>query len=91
MRCVLCEVYLVVLVGRHSDEGCLREDVGAESRVFGAKAVVLIRLDDVEARLVFVHGVEYYLQGGGGVEIERVRLTDLSCFQRPTGRCWDLD
>lgn len=31
----------------------------------------------MEARLVFVHGVEYYLHGG---EIEEVRLTDLSCF-----------
>lgn len=59
----------MVLVGRHTDEGSLREDVGAESRIFGAKAVVLIRLDNMEARLVFVHGVEYYLHRG---EIEEV-------------------
>lgn len=55
----------MVLVGRHSDEGGLGEDVGAESRVFGAKAVVLVGLDDVETRLVFVHGIEYYLQREG--------------------------
>lgn len=78
MSCV--KEYLVVLVGCHSDEGSLREDVGAESRVFGAKAVILICLDNMEARLVFVHGVEYYLHGGG---FEKVRLTDLSCFQNP--------
>ena len=67
----------MVLVGRHSDEGGLREDVRAESRVFGAEAIVLVRLDNMEARLVLVHGVEYYLHRG---EIEEVRLTDLSCF-----------
>lgn len=54
----------MVLVGRHADEGGLREDVGAERRVFGAEAVVLVGLDDVKARLVFVHGVEDYLHGG---------------------------
>lgn len=74
---VLCNTYLVVLVGCHSDEGSLREDVSAESRVFWAEAVILVCLDNVETRLVFVHGIEYYLQGG---EIEKVRLTDLSCF-----------
>ena len=63
-------LYLVVLVGRHSDEGRLGEDVGAESRVFRAEAVILVRLDDVETRLVFVHGVEYYLHGGGDGEGE---------------------
>lgn len=65
----------MVLVGCHSDEGSLREDVGTESCVFGAEAVVLVRLDNMETRLVFVHGVEYYLNTG---EIEKVRLTDLS-------------
>lgn len=58
----LCVEYLVVLVGRYGDEGRLGEDVGTECRVFGAEAVVLIGLDDVEPRLVFVHGVENYLQ-----------------------------
>lgn len=65
VRGVLCREYLVVLVRCYCNEGCLREDVGAESRVFGTKAVVLIGLDDVEAGLVFVHGVENYLHGGG--------------------------
>lgn len=55
----------MVLVGRHSDEGRLGEDVGAESCVFGAEAVVLVCLDDVETRLVLVHGVQYYLRGEG--------------------------
>lgn len=69
LRCHLPNIktvclYLVVLVGRHSDEGSLREDVGAESRVFGAKAIILVRLDNMETWLVFVHGVEYYLQRG---------------------------
>lgn len=86
-----CLAYLVVLVGRHSDEGSLRENVGAESCVFRAEAVVLVRLDNMETRLVFVHGVEYYLHRG---EIEKVRLTDLSLCQKPrspTSRCQDLD
>lgn len=64
VQCVLWKAYLMVLVGCDSDEGCLREDVGAESRVLGSEAVILIRLDNVETRLVFVHGVEYYLHGG---------------------------
>lgn len=54
----------MVLVGRDGDEGRLGEDVGAERRVFGAKAVVLVGLDDVEPRLVLVHGVENYLHRG---------------------------
>lgn len=61
---VLWEEYLVVLVGCHSDEGSLREDMGAESRVLGAKAIILICLDNMETRLVFVHGVQNYLHGG---------------------------
>lgn len=51
-------LYLVILVGGHRDEGGLWEHVGAESGVFGAKSVVLISLNDVEPRLVLVHGVE---------------------------------
>lgn len=54
----------MVLVGCHSNEGSLREDVGAESRVFRAKAIVLVCLDNMETGLVFVHGVEYYLHKG---------------------------
>lgn len=65
----------MVLVGRHGDEGRLREDVAAEGCVLGAEAVVLVRLDDVETRLVFVHGVEYYLRRG---EIKGVRMMELS-------------
>lgn len=76
--------YLVVLVGCHSYEGSLRKDVGTESCVFGAEAVVFVRLDNVKTRLVFVHGVEYYLYRG---EIEKVRLTYLSYCQKPTSRC----
>lgn len=49
--------YLVVLVGRDRDEGGLGENVRAEGRVFGAEAVVLVGLDDVDPRLVLVHGV----------------------------------
>lgn len=39
----------------------------------------------METRLVFVHGVEYYLRGE---EIERVRLTDLSCLQMLGAGLW---
>lgn len=45
----------MVLVGRDRDERGLGEHVGAEGRVFGAKAVVLIRLHDVDPRLILVH------------------------------------
>lgn len=61
--------YLVVLVGSHSNKGRLREDMGAESCVFGAEAIVLICFDNVETRLVLVHGVQYYLQGGEGLQM----------------------
>lgn len=50
--------HLVVLVGGDGDEGGLGEDVGAEGGVLGAKAVVLVRLHDVQPGLVLVHGVE---------------------------------
>lgn len=77
----------MVLVGSHSDEGRLREDMGAESRVFWAEAVVLIGLDNVKARLVFVHGVENYLHGGrdwGGV------IDGAACFP-PADVDWGPD
>lgn len=57
----------MVLVGSHSNEGRLGEDVGAESCVFGAEAIVLVCFDNVETRLVLVHGVQYYLHGEGRV------------------------
>lgn len=47
----------MVLVGRDRDEGGLGENVRAEGRVFGAEAVVLVGLDDVDPRLILVHGV----------------------------------
>lgn len=72
----------MILVRRHSDEGRLGEDVGAESCVFGAEAVVLVCFDDVETRLVLVHGVQNYLNGSRGFDKERVR--DLPCFQNTT-------
>lgn len=50
--------HLVVLIGRDRDEGRLGEDVRAEGRVFGAEAVVFIRLNDVDPRLVLVHRIE---------------------------------
>lgn len=58
-------MYLVILVGGHRDEGGLWEHMGAESRVFGAEGIVLIGLDNVEPRLVLVHGVEDDLEHRG--------------------------
>ena len=52
----------MVLVGGDRYEGCLREHVCAEGRVFGAEAVVFIRLHDVDPGLVLVHGVQDDLQ-----------------------------
>ena len=48
----------MVLIGRDRDEGRLREDVRAEGRVFGAEAVVFIRLHDVDPRLILMHRIE---------------------------------
>lgn len=48
----------MILVGRDRDEGGLGENVRAEGRVFGAEPVVLIGLDDVDPRLIFMHGVQ---------------------------------
>lgn len=50
--------YLVILVGRDRNEGGLGENVRAEGRVFGAESVVLVGLDDVDPRLILVHGVQ---------------------------------
>lgn len=50
--------YLVILIGRDCDEGCLREDVGAERSVFRSKPVVFIRFNDVNPGLVFMHRVQ---------------------------------
>lgn len=41
------QLYLVILVGGHRDEGSLWEHMGAEGCVFGAKSIVLISLHDV--------------------------------------------
>lgn len=49
--------YCVVLVGCYSDEGRLRKRVCAETCVAGAKAVPLVCLHNVQARLVFMHGI----------------------------------
>lgn len=49
--------YCVVLVGSYSDESRLRKGVCAETCVAGAKAVPLVCLHDVQARLVFMHGI----------------------------------
>lgn len=52
-----CRTHLMVLIGRHRDEGCLREDVSAEGRVFGTKAVIFIRLHYVDPRLILMHRI----------------------------------
>ena len=59
------QLYLVILVGGHRDEGSLWEHVGAEGCVFGAKSIVLISLHNVQPRLVLVHGVEDDLEEKG--------------------------
>lgn len=48
----------MVLIGRDRNEGSLGEDVGAEGRVFGAKAVIFICLHNVDPRLIFVHRIQ---------------------------------
>lgn len=52
-----CSTYLMVLIGRDRNEGCLGEDVSAEGGVFGAKAVIFIGFHDVDPRLILVHGI----------------------------------
>lgn len=47
----------MVLVRCNRNEGCLREDVGAEGRVFGTEAIVFIRFHYVNPRLVLVHRI----------------------------------
>lgn len=54
--------HLMVLIGRNRNEGCLGEDVGAEGRVFGAKAVIFICLHNVDPRLILVHRIQDDLQ-----------------------------
>lgn len=51
-------LYLVVLVRGDRDEGSFWEHVRAERRVFGAEAVIFIRLHNVDPRLVFMHRVQ---------------------------------
>lgn len=55
----------VVLVGRHGREFGLREDEGA--KVLRLRGVLrpLVDVDDVEAGLVAVHGIQYDLGRGG--------------------------
>lgn len=48
----------MVLVRGDRDEGRLVEDMRAVGRVLGSKSIVFICLDDVESRLVLVHGVQ---------------------------------
>lgn len=69
----------MILVGRDRYEGGLGENVRAEGRVFGAKSVVLVGLDDVDPRLILVHGVQddlwtrertVGLGDGGGIKAE---------------------
>lgn len=62
LKKLLKKCYLVVLIGCDRNEGRLREYVSAEGRVFGTKAVILIRLHDVNPRLIFVHRVQDDLQ-----------------------------
>lgn len=57
------ETHLGVLVGCDGREGSLREGEGLENTPADAEHVV--RLDDVEARVVAMHGVQNDLQTGG--------------------------
>lgn len=77
--------YLVVLVGGDRDEGGLGEDVGAERRVLGAEGVVLVRLHNVQPRLVFVHGVQDDLKNNGCSSEKSIQK------RKETSRgCWTL-
>ena len=53
----------MVLVRSDRYKGRFGEHVGAERRVFGAEAVIFIRLHDVDPRLVFMHRVQNNLKG----------------------------
>lgn len=59
---IISSAYLVVLVRRDRNERCFREHVSAKGRVFGAEAVIFIRLYNVDPRLVFMHRVQNYLK-----------------------------
>ena len=65
---------LLVLVGRHADEGSLLEDVRPERGVWQLQDVVCP--DQVEPRLVLVHRVQDSLEGG----IRILQDTFLSVF-----------
>ena len=67
----------MVLVGRDGDEGRLREHVRAEGRVLGAEAVVLIRLHDVDPRLILMHGVQNDLRRERHRDRHREKETDI--------------
>lgn len=47
----------MVLIRRNRNEGSLGEDVRAEGRVFGAEAVIFIRLHYVDPRLILMHRI----------------------------------
>lgn len=47
----------MVLIRCNRNESCLGKDVSAESRVFGAKSIIFIRLHNVDPGLIFVHRV----------------------------------
>lgn len=55
--------YLIILVCRHSDEFGLREQVRPKCTI--GKFQDVIGSHNVEPGLVFVHGVQYSLRGGG--------------------------
>ena len=52
----------VVLVGRHRRKFRLREDESSEVFRLGCVLRPLVDVDDVEARLVAVHGIQYDLK-----------------------------
>ena len=51
---------LFVLIRRDSDEFCLLEDISSECAV--RQTIEVASLDQVETRLVLVHGIQYRLQ-----------------------------
>lgn len=76
VRFAVRETDLGVLVCCDRREGSLREGEGLEDTPADAEQVV--RLDDVEARVVAVHGVQNDLQIGRGWLIQ---ITFFFCFQ----------
>lgn len=59
-----CFDHLIILVGRHSDEFGFGEQVRPKCTVWKFQDV--IGSHDMKSGLVFVHGVQYSLQGRGG-------------------------